>query len=106
MMSFFQEEQAKIMLGLHNPDFKLEDLVSASGMSRSGYLKKFKQASGKTPMEYCNDLRMQIAGKMLRSTNMQAKRVAYEVGFSDRHYFCKCFKQYYKMTTTEYRMKK
>jgi len=103
MKTFIKKEHSKILIGLHNPEFKLEDLVSVSGMSRSGYMKKFKVAFGMTPIEYCNDLRMQIASELLRTTDYQTKRIALEVGISDRHYFCKCFKQHFNMTATEYR---
>lgn len=100
---FARQEKAKITANLKNPDFQLSDLVEASGMSRSRYIATFKKAFGKTPIAMVNELRLKKAAHMILSTHYKIKRISQEVGFADRHYFCRCFRSFYGMTTTEYR---
>lgn len=105
MSNFINQEKKKVLAQLHNADFQLQDLVDASNMSRSKYINTFKEAFGKTPIAYVNEMRMQKAAHLIETTDLTMKRIAFECGFTDRHYFCRCFKQTFKMTTTEYKRK-
>lgn len=100
---FAKNEKARLLANLHNSEFQLKDLVDASNMSRSKYISTFKEAFGKTPIALLNELRMKKAAHMIETTNYTMKRIAFEVGFTDRHYFCRCFKGYFNMTTSEYK---
>lgn len=100
---FAKSEKAKIMANLQNSEFQLKDLVDASNMSRSKYIATFKAVFDKTPIALVNEFRMKKAAHLIETTGYTMKRIAFEVGFTDRHYFCRCFKQYFKMTTTEYK---
>lgn len=103
MKDFIKAEKAKIMSQLGNSDFCLQDLIEASNMSRSRYIATFKEAFHKPPIAMVNQYRMEKAGQMIASTRYSMKRVAFEVGFADRHYFCRCFKNHYGVTATEYK---
>lgn len=103
MKSFINQEKKKMLAQMHNAEFKLQDLVDASNMSRSKYIKTFKDNFGKTPIAYVNELRMQHAAELMKTTNYTMKRIAFECGFTDRHYFCRCFKQAFGMTSSEFR---
>lgn len=105
MTEFQQSEKKKILANLHNADFQLKDLIEASNMSRSRYIATFKKEFGNTPIAVVNEMRMQKAAKLIEHTDSTMKRIAFEVGFTDRHYFCRCFKNYFHMTTTEYKIK-
>ena len=100
---FVKSEKAKIVANLHNADFQLKDLIEASNMSRSRYIATFKIAFGKTPIATVNEYRMKRAAHLIETTSLTMKRIAFEVGFTDRHYFCRCFKNFYHMTTSEYK---
>lgn len=103
MGNFINTEKKKIRARLNDVDFMLQDLVDESGMSRSRYIRTFNEAFGTTPMSYVGELRLKQAAKMIRNTNKSMKEISKLCGFTDRHYFCHCFKIYYKMTATEYR---
>lgn len=100
---FARQEKAKILANLKNQDFELADMVAASGMSRSKYIATFKLAFGKTPIAMVNELRLKKAAQMIVSTHYKISRISKKVGYADRHYFCRCFRVFFGMTTTEYR---
>lgn len=103
LKEFTKSQKSIIQANLQNSEFQLKDLVEASNMSRSKYISTFKEAFGKTPIAVVNEYRMKKAAHMIETTSYTMKRIAFEVGFTDRHYFCRCFKAFYHMTTTEYK---
>ena len=52
-----------------------------------------------------NEVRLQNAKRLLRSTGMSITEIAYAVGFSDSNYFSSVFKKHTGMTPGEYRSK-
>lgn len=96
-------EDMKANLG--NPDYSVDDMAAAASMSRSTYGRKFRALMGIVPTDMLRDLRLQRAGELIDTTDLNISQVAYEVGFSDPHYFGKCFKAYYQMTPSEYKQR-
>ena len=70
----------------------------------SSYLTKiFREYTGKPPIRYLIEYRVQIAKGLLRDTNLSIKEIAEKTGFVDQFYFSKCFKSYCDMTPTQYK---
>jgi AraC-like DNA-binding protein len=46
---------------------------------------------------------LEIAEKLLRTTDESVKKIAITSGFEEVEYFSRCFKKYYGMTPTKYR---
>ena len=78
-----------------NTDVKA--LASMADMSVSGLEKNFIKATGKTPIAYRNDLRIEQA-KLLLIGGFSISEVSEMVGFSDLYYFAKTFKRITGMT--------
>ncbi len=75
-----------------NIDF--EKLAHMFGYSYSSFRKQFKKESGKSPLEYLIDLRMDRAASLLSSGQYTVSEVAYMVGYEDRSYFSRIFRKH------------
>lgn len=68
------------------------------------YLSKlFKKNFGISFKQYIIQTRLQKAKKMLLTTPLSIKEIAYACGFKDEKYFMKVFKKYESLTPSEYR---
>lgn len=65
----------------------------------------FKNMTGKTPIEYLNEYRIEKAVRKLRTTDMSITDVAFSSGFSDLSYFIKTFKKIKGVSPRKYRVK-
>ncbi|HOS30557.1 MAG TPA: helix-turn-helix transcriptional regulator, partial [Treponemataceae bacterium] len=63
----------------------------------------FSQECGMTFIEYLTEIRMTMAKKLLKTTQKRSTDIAYEIGFSDPHYFSYIFKKHTGMSPREYR---
>ena len=70
----------------------------------SSYLTKiFREHTGKPPIRYLIEYRVQVAKGLLRDTNLPIKEIAEKTGFVDQFYFSKCFKSYCGTTPTQFK---
>ena len=63
----------------------------------------FKSMTGKTPIEYLNEYRIEKACHKLHRTDMSVTEIAFSCGFSDLSYFIKSFKNKMGMSPGKYR---
>ena len=80
----------------------LEDLSKASGMSPKYFCRFFHEMSNKTPIEYLNYYRIEIACEKLLATELSITEIALNCGFNDVSYFIKTFKKYKGLTPKKY----
>lgn len=71
----------------------LEQISHVCGMSASLFASKFKQYTGKTFIEYRNDIRLSIAEETILETADKIADIALQVGFDDLSFFNKLFKK-------------
>ena len=62
-----------------------------------------KKELGQTPTDYLNDQIMKEAQKLLRSTDLQIKEIAYLLKFKDTSYFGRLFRKISGLTPAQYR---
>lgn len=84
-------------------ELKVEELADAVHMGRTAFQQKIKEITGKTPMEFVRDIRMERAVYLLEHSSDTVNQIAYAVGFSDPKYFSKVFKKHTGKTPSEYR---
>jgi len=63
----------------------------------------FKSMTGKTPIEYLNEYRIEKAARKLRITDASVTDIAFSSGFSDLSYFVKTFKRIKGVSPGKYR---
>ncbi len=87
-------------------DLSVQELCSIFGYTESHFCRKFKKSTGLSPMSYLTIIRLEYAGKLIKSGNESINHIASESGFSDSNYFTRCFKKHFGMSPTEYRKKR
>lgn len=84
----------------------LQTVAEAVNMSASYLSHMFSQETGKTLIEYLTSTRIEKAKDLLRTTNDKTYEIAYQVGYSDSHYFCRTFKKVTGFTTRQFKNQK
>ena len=79
------------------------DLVTKElGMSRSVIYKKLKALTGLSIIEFIRDYKLKIAKQLLIEKGCTVAEACYHIGYSDRKYFSKQFKQRFGKTPSEF----
>ena len=81
----------------------LDLLADLACLSRSGFSKAFKKATGYSPIDYLVCYRIEAACSLLRETDSSILSIAYEVGFSDSNHFSRQFRRKKGMSASLYR---
>ena len=85
-------------------EFSVDTFAREIGVSRTAFFNKWKNLTGETPKSFILNLRLRKAADMLRERHdLSIAEVSYANGFSSPRYFCKCFKDTYKIQPSAYR---
>lgn len=103
--SLIDELYQKIEANLTNPQFGVEELAAAVGMSRSNLHRKLQNATGQSVSQFIREYRLQKARELLLNEDLTASEVAHQVGFSSATYFSKAYHDYYGYPPGETRKK-
>jgi transcriptional regulator GlxA family with amidase domain len=96
--------QQKIETAYHNTG-TIEEMIKDIPASRRNIVRRFKQVTGITPIEYLQQTRIEAAKKLLEQTGEQMTEVIYKSGYNDPKAFRKVFRKTVGMTPTQYREK-
>jgi len=80
----------------------LDDLAGVAGLSRYHLLRVFRSLTGLSPHAYHNQLRVDLAKRLL-ADGLDLSRVAAEAGFADQSHFTRVFRQFTGATPSQYR---
>jgi len=86
-----------------NRNISVDDIAAACGLSESQFARRFKQASGVTPADCLQRLRIEEACRILQEGNNNITEIAFKLGFSSSQYFATVFKRYTGMTPCQYK---
>lgn len=89
-----------------NESFDYDELAYRSHMSRRTLERRFKAATGKTPLSYQQCVRVRAAKQMLESGTRSFDEITYHVGYEDSSTFRKVFQKYTRLSPSEYRRRK
>ena len=79
------------------------DLAAAAGMTGRTFLRRFSAATGFTPVEYLQQVRVAKAREALERTLTPVDRIAWDVGYSDPAAFRKLFQKLTGLPPAAYR---
>ena len=71
----------------------VEDLARSQAMSRAHFIRSYKRATGRTPMEELRTLRVAAARDLVVTTDLPLKAIALKVGLGDEHHLSHVFKR-------------
>lgn len=83
----------------------IEEMIKDIPASRRNIVRRFKQVTGITPIEYLQHTRIEAAKKLLEQTAEQMTEVIFKSGYNDPKAFRKVFRKTVGMTPSEYRIK-
>lgn len=86
-----------------NADLRLDDLARRAGMSVSTLLRRFRTATGNSPVDFLLRLRLERARETLATTDQRITDVAFASGFRDSNYFTRQFKSFTGLSPRAYR---
>lgn len=89
----------------YNESIRIHTFTEKYYLSREYLMKQFKQAYGMGIYEYVQKVRMEKAAELLRDPELKIQDVSDLVGFKDKNYFSKAFKNHFGLSPTEYRSK-
>lgn len=96
-------ERAKKYIQEHyNEQITLEEVAEFSGLSPTYFTKLFKEASGKTFIDFLTDLRLTKAKELIEKNEHHLKEISYMVGYKDPNYFSRVFKKQFQMSPKQF----
>nr|WP_010132865.1 helix-turn-helix domain-containing protein [Microbulbifer agarilyticus] len=96
--------QAQTWLKQHcSDDVKLSEVAKHFDMSVRSFNRRFKLATGQTPLQYLQNVRIDMARELLQSSNLSVNEIAEKVGYQDMGHFTALFKKFLSTTPSEYR---
>lgn len=91
------------MHSYYSSEITLELIASNFDISVRSLNRHFKQAAGKSPMQYLQQIRIDNAEELLKTSNLSIAEVAFSVGYPDCSYFSALFKKLISLSPKEYR---
>ena len=89
----------------YHSSLTLSALAESCDMSPNYFCRLFKDLTQKTPIDYINIFRINMACKMIELDKENITDIAYNCGFNDLSYFIKIFQRYQGMSPKTYAQK-
>ncbi|MDN4081573.1 response regulator transcription factor [Paenibacillus polymyxa] len=85
-------------------DIKISFFAETYFLSREYLMKLFKQQFGYGIHEYVQKVRMDKAKELLGDSSLKIQEISDMLGYKDKNYFSKAFRNYYQLSPSEYRV--
>lgn len=82
-----------------------EELANVMNVSKSEFYRRVKRITKQPPVEFVRNIKLEKAAHLLKTTDMTAQEIMYQVGFSNNAYFYREFSKRYNISPIEYRKK-
>jgi len=80
-------------------------MIELSGLTKRTFMRRFAKATGFSPVDYVQNLRIEEAKQLLETTLAPIDDVSAEVGYEDPSYFRRLFKRKAGISPAKYRVK-
>lgn len=80
-------------------------MVAESGLPERTFIRRFRAATGYTPLEYVQTMRLEEAKHLLETTDTPVELIAVDVGYEDSNFFRRLFKRVVGITPARYRQR-
>ena len=100
------ERMKRVLKHIHEhitDEIAIEDLASVACVTKTYFIRLFKQEFGISPVQYINLKKVERAQLLLFTTDKSVKEIAYMLGISDHSYFIRLFRKVAGITPQDYR---
>ena len=80
-------------------------MARLAGLSERSLVRRFQKATGMTPIQYIQTIRIEEAKQMLEATQEPVEAIALDLGYEDASFFIRLFKREVKLSPSQYRRK-
>ena len=80
-------------------------MTARAGLASRTFLRRFKAATGYTPTDYVQTLRIEEAKQLLETGTLPVEAIGFEVGYEDPNFFRRLFKRTTGITPARYRQR-
>lgn len=81
----------------------ISEVAALCKLSHAHFSRVFKSATGRSPIEYLETIRMRNAARLLENRHMTAREVSSLSGYRNEFYFSRAFKKFFGMPPSAYR---
>ena len=99
---FLQQLNEAIDRDIADPALNLDTLCRRIGLSRASLYRKLMSATGLSPARYIQSVRLNLAARMLRETQMSVSEIATASGFNSLIHFSASFRKQYGVPHSRY----
>ncbi|MCR4561693.1 MAG: AraC family transcriptional regulator [Bacilli bacterium] len=83
----------------------LDEILGDVYYSKKQVTREFKKCFNDTPYNYLINLKIDMAKRLLRTSDLSVKEIALKLGFENQHYFSNAFKKKAGKSPSQYRSK-
>lgn len=100
---FAQKLQRIIEANIGDENFGVTELSAHANLGRQQIHRKLKALTGRSTSDFIHAVRVHYSKKLLRTTDLSIKEIAFRVGYRDPADFTKKFKAEFGRTPSEWR---
>jgi transcriptional regulator GlxA family with amidase domain len=99
-------EECQVWIAQHYEErTPVAKMIDLSGLTKRTFMRRFSKATGFTPVDYVQNLRIEEAKQLLETTQGPIDEISAEVGYEDSSYFRRLFKRKAGISPAKYRVK-
>jgi transcriptional regulator GlxA family with amidase domain len=83
----------------------IDEMARRSGLSMRSLERRFMKATGRSPLDYVQNMRVEAAKRRLERTDKPVDEIGYDVGYENLAFFRRIFRRNVRMTPGAYRRK-
>jgi transcriptional regulator GlxA family with amidase domain len=80
-------------------------MTEVSQLPERTFVRRFRDATGMTPLDYVQAMRLEEAKQMLETGDLSVEAIANEVGYEDASFFGRMFRRKVGLTPAQYRLR-
>jgi len=83
----------------------VEELANMASVSKRNFIRRFKDATNHTPLEYIQRVKIEAAKRSFESKSIGVNDVMYSVGYSDSKSFRELFRRFTGLSPNDYKLR-